>query len=120
MSDGGTPDCLLAADTADRLNRDGSPNVHVLDALQADSLRWHCDSTQVRTVVTTEAPVGPLADGLQHLTRELEADGIEIVPLRRQWDDLAWPHATHGFFRFRQQIPELIVGNGLGAPERAG
>jgi deoxyribodipyrimidine photo-lyase len=39
------------------------------------------------------------------------------VPLRRRWDDLAWPHATHGFFRFRQQIPELIAGNGLGTPE---
>lgn len=110
----------LAADTADRLNRDGKPNVRLLDALQADSLRRHCASTEVRTVVTTEAPVGPLADGLQRLTRELDGDGIEIVPLRRQWDDLAWPHATHGFFRFRQQIPELIVGNGLGGPEKAG
>jgi hypothetical protein len=110
----------LAADTAGRLNRDGNPYVHVLEALQADSLRRHFASTQVRTVVTTEAPVGPLADGLQCLTRELLADGIEIVPLRRQWDDLAWPHATHGFFRFREQIPELIVGNGLGVPEKEG
>jgi len=27
------------------------------------------------------------------------------------------PHAAHGFFRFRQQIPELIACNGLGTPE---
>ena len=110
----------LAADTADRLNRVGKPNVPVLDGMKAELLRWHCDSNQVRTIVTTEAPVGPLADGLQRLTRELDGDGIEIVPLRRQWDDLAWPHATHGFFRFRQQIPEFIVRNGLGTPEKAG
>ena len=106
----------LAADTANRLTRDGKTNVHIIDALQADALRRHCDHNQVRTLVTTEVSVGPLADGLQHVTRELETDGIEIVPLRRHWDDLAWPHATHGFFRFRQQIPELIVRNGLGAP----
>lgn len=105
------------ADTANRLTRDGKTNVHIIDVLQADALRRHCDHNQVRTIVTTEAPVGPLADGLQRLTRELAGEGIEIVPLRRRWDDLAWPHATHGFFRFRQQIPELIACNGLGTPE---
>ena len=108
----------LAPDTANRLTRDGKTNVRIIDTLQADALRRHCDHNRVRTLVTTEAPVGPLADGLQHVTRELEADGIEIVPLRRHWDNLAWPHATHGFFRFRQQIPELIVRNGLATPER--
>jgi deoxyribodipyrimidine photo-lyase len=106
----------LAADTADRLTGDGRTNVHRIDALQTDALLRHCDSSQVQTIVTPEAPVGPLADGLQRLTRELAGEGIGVVTLRRRWDDLAWPHATHGFFRFRQQIPELIVGNGLGAP----
>ena len=108
----------LTADTANGLTRDGKTNVYVIDVLQADALRRHCGHNQVRTIVTTEAPVGPLADGLQHVARELEGDGIEIVLLRRHWDDLAWPHATHGFFRFRQQIPELLLRNGLGAPER--
>jgi deoxyribodipyrimidine photo-lyase len=107
----------LAPDTANRLTRDGKTNVHIIDVLQADALRRYCDSTQVRTIVTTEAPVGPLADGLQRLTRELAGEGIDVVTLRRRWDDLAWPHATHGFFRFRQQIPELIACNGLGTPE---
>ncbi len=107
----------LTADTANHLTRDGKTHVHIIDVLHADALRRHCDHNQVRTIVTAEAPVGPLADGLQRLTRELAGEGIEIVPLRRRWDDLAWPHATHGFFRFRQQIPELIACNGLGTPE---
>ena len=104
----------LAADTAERLMHDGQTNVQVIDALQADPIREHCAAARVRTVVTPEAPVGPLADGLKRLATELKGDGIEIVPLRRPWDDLAWPHATHGFFRFRQQIPQLIADNGLG------
>ncbi|WP_296754668.1 FAD-binding domain-containing protein [Thioalkalivibrio sp.] len=107
----------LAADTANRLTRDGKTKVHIIDVLQADALRRHCGHNQVRTIVTTEAPVGPLADGLQRLTRELAGEGIDVVTLRRRWDDLAWPHATHGFFRFRRQIPELISYNGLGTPE---
>jgi len=107
----------LAADTAERLTRDGWTTVHIIDALQADALRKHCDSAQVRTIVTPEAPVGPLADGVQRLTSELADQGIDVVTLRRTWDDLAWPHATHGFFRFRQQIPELIACNGLGTLE---
>jgi len=107
----------LAADTAERLTRDGQANVHSIDALQADPIRKYCASACVRTIVTPEAPVGPLADGLKRLASELKVDGIEIVPLRRPWDDLAWPHATHGFFRFREQIAELIARNGLGAPD---
>jgi len=107
----------LAVDTAERLRDAGRTDVHRIDALQADALLKHCDATQVRTIVTPEAPVGPLADGLQRLTRELAGEGIDVVTLRRRWDDLAWPHATQGFFRFRQQIPELIACNGLGTPE---
>jgi deoxyribodipyrimidine photo-lyase len=99
----------LAADTADRLKRDGRADVHIIDALQADRIRQHCEARDVRTIVMPEAPIGPLADGLQQLASELQRDGIEIVALRRTWDELAWPHATHGFFRFRQRIPELLA-----------
>jgi deoxyribodipyrimidine photo-lyase len=107
----------LAADTADRLTHSGEAGVHVIDALQADPLRQHCAAAGVRTIVMPEAPVGPLADGLNRLARELEDDGIEIVPLRRAWDDLAWPHATHGFFGFKREIPQLLARNGLDASE---
>jgi deoxyribodipyrimidine photo-lyase len=33
-----------------------------------------------------------------------------VIRLRRGYDDAAWPHATHGFFRFRDAIPGLIAG----------
>jgi len=52
---------------------------------------------------------------LRQLTCELAQDGIALITLRRPWDALAWPHATHGFFRFRQQIPELLLRNGIGS-----
>jgi deoxyribodipyrimidine photo-lyase len=109
----------LAADKADCLTANGKANVQVLDDLQADGLRGHCDAAGTSTIVTTEAPTGPMADALQQLSVELAQDGIEIITLRRPWDNLAWPHATHGFFRFRQQIPELMIQNGLNSAQTA-
>ena len=106
----------LAADTIDRVKRKGHTNVQIIGALKADEIRRCCASAHVQTLVTAESPVGPLADGLQQLALELRDDGIKIITLRRAWDSLAWPHATHGFFRFRQHIPELMVSNGLLPP----
>nr|WP_207792250.1 FAD-binding domain-containing protein [Polymorphobacter multimanifer] len=56
-------------------------------------------------VVTGEAPVGPEAERLA----ALEAAGIPIVRVRRQWDDLAWPQASKGFFAFKAAIPRLLA-----------
>ena len=56
-------------------------------------------------VVTAYLPVGPTADALK---------GINLVQMIRPYDTEAWPHATHGFFRFKEQIPALIGAmNGL-------
>ncbi len=57
---------------------------------------------QLDQIVTLWAPTGPEADALARL------DGPRIVPVMRPYDRRAWPHATHGFFRFRAQIPALL------------
>jgi deoxyribodipyrimidine photo-lyase len=31
------------------------------------------------------------------------------VPIRRAWDETAFPHATRGFFQFRAAIPALLA-----------
>jgi deoxyribodipyrimidine photo-lyase len=63
----------------------------------------------VAQVVTPHAPVGPVAAGLDRLAAALAPDGIRLVRALRDWDRAAWPHATHGFFRFREQIPRLLA-----------
>ncbi|WP_018872480.1 FAD-binding domain-containing protein [Thioalkalivibrio sp. ALJ16] len=103
----------LAADAADHARHTRQCPSGVLPGLDAAALRQACVEMDLRVVATPEAPVGPVADGLERVARELAAEGIELVPLRRRWDALAWPHATHGFFRFKRQIPELLAANGL-------
>jgi deoxyribodipyrimidine photo-lyase len=43
----------------------------------------------------------------------LEAEGISVLRVRRSWDSNAWPHATKGFFPFREQIPTLLQAEGV-------
>ncbi|MDP5360533.1 MAG: DNA photolyase, partial [Paracoccaceae bacterium] len=50
-------------------------------------------------VVTAYLPVGPTADALGK---------VPLVRVIRPYDAAAWPHATHGFFRFKEKIPALI------------
>ncbi|MDT7950254.1 MAG: hypothetical protein RQ966_02005 [Acetobacteraceae bacterium] len=42
--------------------------------------------------------MGPSADALP----------AEAIRIRRDWDTLAWPHATRGFFGIRKVIPEVV------------
>ncbi|SMX47682.1 FAD-binding domain-containing protein [Maliponia aquimaris] len=53
-------------------------------------------------IVTAYAPVGPVAEVLSQVT------DVPIVQVMRPYDAQAWPHATAGFFKFKDQIPRLL------------
>lgn len=61
-----------------------------------------------RQIVMPWAPTGPARDRVDALARRLDAAGIPLVRVLRDHDAAAWPHATHGFFRFREKIPTLL------------
>ncbi len=63
---------------------------------------------RLEQVITPYAPVGPTASRLRALRETLDNHGIALLQVRREWDSAAWPHATHGFFRFKAHIPSLI------------
>ena len=97
--------CQAAAeDVATRL----TGPVKQVDVLQTDAVIERCQALGVKQVITTEAPVGPLADGLHALSTALTHADIRLCPMRREWDQRAWPQATKGFFAFKACIPDLI------------
>lgn len=53
----------------------------------------------VQQIVTSYLPTGPTSDALRQ---------IEKTQIIRPYDSDAWPHATHGFFRFKDKIPKLL------------
>jgi deoxyribodipyrimidine photo-lyase len=56
----------------------------------------------VRQVVTMEAPVGCWAERLRQLDERFAYLGVRLVQVRRPWDSVLWPGATHGFCRLHQ------------------
>jgi deoxyribodipyrimidine photo-lyase len=81
----------------------GGPNANTAQEI-AD---WARD-TGIEQLVTAHAPTGPEGSALRRLDRLLADHGIVLVQLLRDWDAAAWPHATHGFFRFKEHIPALV------------
>ena len=62
----------------------------------------------LRQIVTAYIPVGPTSDAVNVLSKRLAEQGIELIAALRRWDELAWPHATRGFFQFREKIPKVL------------
>jgi len=96
-----------AADAATRLS------AAVVDRLDMATLVDAARAANVRQIVTPYAPVGPTADALARLTPELAREGITLAQPRREWDSRFWPHATKGFFAFKERIPSELRAMGL-------
>ncbi len=73
------------------------------------------NQAQTDTVVTSYAPVGPVASHLQRAKGTLQEAGIDLRQIRRGYDDLAWPYATKGFFGLKKKIPRVLADLGLSA-----
>lgn len=76
---------------ADRLGR--------VSVISADALADWRKAEGLEQVVMAHPPVGPTADALRNV------DALRVL---RAYDLDAWPHATHGFFRFKDAIPKLL------------
>nr|WP_239056613.1 FAD-binding domain-containing protein [Wenzhouxiangella limi] len=102
-----------AADAAESLRKEQDFELVIRDNLDAGAICRQAQAAGVATVVTSEAPVGPLADGLERLARELDQRAITLYRVRNVWDACAWPHAVKGFFPFKRKIPKLLQKAGL-------
>ncbi|GGD06985.1 FAD-binding domain-containing protein [Aquisalinus flavus] len=86
-------------------------NAVVLQASEAgwaDRLVALAHSAKARRIVTPYAPVGPVAEALQHEGPAFDKAGLTFCRILRPYDAEAWPHATKGFFKLKKKIPGLI------------
>lgn len=91
----------------DMMDRYASPlgSISKTAATPDDLMAWIA-RTDAEQIVTPYAPVGPVADLFGALSDM--PDTPHLVQIRRPYDSAAWPHATHGFFRFKKEIPALL------------
>lgn len=74
----------------------------------SDDIIRACARHKTKTVVTGYAPVGPIATALKNAQSDLTAAGIRLLLIRRDFDTVAWPHATKGFFAMKKAIPKIL------------
>ena len=68
----------------------------------------------LKRIVMAEPAVGLWDQAIADLENFLTQKSIELIQVRHWWDDCLYPHATHGFFRFKKAIPkalDLLRGN---------
>ena len=73
-----------------------------------DLLTW-AQTHGLKQIITCHAPVGPIADLLTQVRKPLGEQGISLTTIMAPYDRMTWPHATHGFFRFKDNIPHFIA-----------
>jgi len=102
-----------STDTAARVGEHFRCSVNLSDTLDPHRLIAAAQAAGLRQIVTAYAPVGPVADMLAQLGPQLASEGITLSSVRCDWDARFWPHATKGFFPFKERIPRLLESLGL-------
>lgn len=87
----------------------------VIEEVTASALSALAREHDVDRIVIGYAPVGYAADALARARAEAAREGVTIETALRGWDARAWPHATRGFFPFKERIPGLVRAAGIGA-----
>ncbi len=67
----------------------------------------------LRQVATPYAPIGPARERLDLVDDALRLAGVDLVRLRRPWDDVLWPLATSGYFGFKSKLEPNLAHLGL-------
>jgi deoxyribodipyrimidine photo-lyase len=60
---------------------------------------------QLQGICLAEPPVGHWNETLAQLQQALQQAELKLYPLRHAWDAKLYPHATHGYFRFKKARP---------------
>lgn len=102
-----------STDTAARVGEHFRCSVDLADTLDPLRLITAAQAAGVRHIVTAFAPVGPVASVLAQLGQQLATEGVTLSCVRRDWDSQFWPHATRGFFPFKERIPDLLQSLGI-------
>ena len=105
------------ADGRDRAGAHYGATARALDGFTASAVLPWMRAHDATALVTPYAPVGPVRERLDRLEVDLAAEGISVSRILRPWDAQAWPHASRGFFPFREKIPALLREQQIG-PER--
>ncbi len=97
------------ADAAKRAATFYDCDIVTVDDVDGAMLSEAAQKAGATEILTAYAPVGPIASAL----KALSTDDLPFTQIRRSWDNRFWPLANKGFFPFREQIPQVLMEEGL-------
>lgn len=71
-------------------------------------LKAFAEASGVKTIVTAAPAIGPVASALAAASPTLREAGVDLIEIRRGYDEAVWPHTTKGFFKLKDKIPKII------------
>lgn len=96
-------------DTLKRANDHFKPqNAPSLIAADPAAIVEILKANDCKILATAYAPIGPVSSWLEQLRAEMTRHGLELISIRRDYDERCWPHATKGFFPFKEKIPGFL------------
>lgn len=66
-------------------------------------------SETLDAVLMAEVPVGLWNEPISELEAALKQQNIKLYFIRHWWDEMLYPHAKSGFFRFKKAIPKALT-----------
>jgi len=96
-----------AAALSDAAKRAGMTPAPMRAGVPGDLASWAARAGACQ-IVTAYVPQGPVYDWLQAAKPALAAKGVSLCEWRRDWDSAIWPYATAGFFKVKQNIPQIL------------
>jgi deoxyribodipyrimidine photo-lyase len=91
----------------DRLGMDGGQHT-----TPEEVTAW-AETIELDQLVTPYGSTGPARDALDDLESLLTSRGITLIRVVNPYDAMTWPHATHGFFRFKDHVGDFLDQLGL-------
>lgn len=88
--------------------RYGSKTELTNDPSAANILTW-ARHNKVDSLFLAEPRVGPWRDLWRTTSAKLEDNGITVSYFRPWWENELFPHATHGFFKFKIHIERIAM-----------
>lgn len=98
-------DCLW--ETLERLTDQYGCNTEFTTHPSAERILLWAREKKVRIIFFAQPQVGHWRDHWQAIAASLEAEGIILTPFRSWWENELFPHATSGFFKFKNHIESV-------------
>lgn len=105
---------FATAAVADAVKRAGEAFSLAIDTPHNSTGNWFHElrdsamQAGVSHIVTAYAAQGPVAAAIASARADLVDEGITLHQIRRPLDNIAWPHATRGYFGLKKKIPDIL------------